>query len=167
MSESTDDFLKKISAEREPLSKEEQQEAMKVSSQIRRKARELAGNRSQIGLPKPGKTDPFERISIIFFDERRDPKYPNAELLIVNSGLKESEGEHSEFQEWYFFAPDRVDKEVTNAGISVGDQFERLAKGGPEAIGQIAELSTGEIYHPDKADLTALLGSLSSATPKV
>lgn len=151
-----DEFLKRVTTEREPLSEEEKKEAMAVAGEIRQKAMDRRGDRDCVSLRSETPKVP-QRITLYSGDKIKMHNAPNpATDLVIMVSEDESRIVHK-----YFFAPDKVIKttfDLTGVeDINMGDSDIR------EQAKQQLERRTEETYFPDKADLFSLFLSLSSA----
>ncbi len=178
--ESIDEFLKKVTQERKPLSEEEKREIMEVAREVWKKAMEKSEGKDSASLVNET-SDTRQRLTV-FRGEKvamHKPKNPNIDLVIMSSR------EGSRIVDKYFFSPNEVTKTTfdltgtrdidigkltVNMGFSAeGLRVEKthLEKSDPVVIRKQAkkqeERRTEVTYHPDKVDLEHLLSSLSSA----
>lgn len=151
-----DEFLTRITTQREPLSEEEKKEAMAVAGEIRQKVVEKRGNKDCTSLRSEfGKGT--QRIVLYAGDKVKmhNASNPATDLVIMVSE------DGSRIVHKYFFTPDEVIKTTFNL-----EGMKDVNIGSPDFLEQAKqqlEKRTEETYNPDKSDLFNLFLSLSSA----
>ena len=161
------DFLRKVTAERKPLSEQERKEAMKVGKEIWSKAAEKTKGRDSavLELIQPDCT------TIVYVSNPRhiDSKYNKALLQDSNTDLvidvlRFTQGLKMTRQDIYDFSPGKVTKlerHTSQADHPASTEDPELAL--RNYIKRVKEQTTEEQYDPGKQDLQSLLDLVSSA----
>jgi hypothetical protein len=172
--ESVDDFLKKVTAERKPLSEEERKEAMVVALQVWKIAMEKTNGKNSASLSLDN-NDRDSRIYINIENPRHQDSSYNKALLVPNTdlvvGISGSGVGRGREMHQYEFSPGKVTKIVTTNPPPEMHMSKYL--GNENTLQQLLVMSeaakrrnalvTRERYHPDKKDLQSLLSIVSSA----